>query len=286
MNRLNRQVVKLVHDTVKECSSTANPNFDEICSNLGLDVKVGILPDGTDGIQKGKTIIINSRVQYEMRIRFTQFHELAHYLIENNADLISELHEYTCNQKNGYKDVLETLCNVGAAEFLMPRKEFMKLYQEKGFNVELIRNAADHFKASTIAAAIQLAQVAPNECLSTVWGCGLTPNNAETSDELLFTTENESYNKPKLHVVYSASSPAAANRWLAKYTTFPKDHLINQAFEQGMTLKDECDIHFPGWKERCSCEVLPYKNRVYALFHLTPPPSPGSDQMILFEDFL
>ena len=277
---MKKRVIELVSETVKKYSSHEKPNFDEICSTLGLNVKVKDLPIGTDGLQKDKIIIINSQVQYEERKRFTQFHELTHYLIENDADLYSELLEFTHNQENGCKEQLETLSNIGAAEFLMPRMEFTKLSQEKGFNVELILHAADHFKTSTIAATIQLAEVAPNECIATVWEYGSLPNNNTRLHDSLLDIENESTNKSKLHVIYSTSSPAASHRWLVKYTTFPNDHLINQAFREGKMLKDECYIHFPRWKEQCTCEALPYKNRVYALFHLTAPPSPRQMKLL------
>ena len=97
----------------------------------------------------------------------------------------------------------------------------------------------------------------------------------------LFDTEYCSP-KSKLHVIYSASSPAT-NRWLAKYTIFPDDHLINQAFLQAKMLEDESTIPFPSWKESCTCEALPYKNRVYALFHLSPPPDPNQMTFFLAE---
>ena len=280
MNSLNRHVIKLVRDTVKEYSSSEKPNFDEICSGLGLDVTVAELPTGTDGGQKDKTIIINSRIRNEERKRFTQFHEVTHYLIDEDGHLISELHDLTFSKKDEYHRQLEKFCNIGAAEFLMPSKEFTKLYEEKGFNVQLIPFAAKHFRSSTIAATIQLAQVAPNKCIAVICEKGLIPNDKVSSKAPFLTAENQSRKKPKLHVVYSASSPAASNRWLAKYTVFPDDHIINQAFLQSKMLEGECDIPFPGWQESYPCEALPYKNRVYALFHLSP--LPNSNQMTLF----
>lgn len=281
---LKRHVIELVQETVRKNTSNENYNlFNRICSDLGLDVKEVALPDGIDGMLEGKTILVNSKIRSEDRKRFTIFHEMMHHLINEDGIIISELHDLTINEKDHYGKELERFCNIGAAEFLMPRKEFTKLYQENGFNVELILNAADHFKASTIAATIQLAQVTPNKCIATVWEYGSLSNNRSQLHNSLFTTQNESTNKAKLHVVYSASSPAASHRWLTKYTTFPDDHLINQAFKKNEMLKDECYIHFPRWKEECTCEALPYKNRVYALFHLTPPPS--SDQMQLLNDF-
>ena len=276
MNNLERRVIKLVQEAVDKYALTTIPTFNEICSGLGLDVKEGFLPEGTDGIQKGMTIIINSQIKNEERKRFTQFHEVTHYLIEKDDDLISDLHEYT-TQEDGYERPLEHLCNIGAAEFLMPSKAFSRLYEEKGFNVELIPLAAHYFKSSTIATTIQLAQIAPNQCIASVFEYGLIPKDTIEAQDRFFNTEHRAP-KPKLHVVYSASSPTA-NRWLAKYTIFPDDHLINQAFSQVKMLEGESKIFFPGWQESCTSEALPHKNRVYALFHLTPPPNP--DQLTL-----
>lgn len=275
MNSMKSQVIKLVQNIVQKYSSTKNPNFGEICSRLRLDVIEGVLPDGIDGMHSGNRIIINSQIQNEERKRFTQFHEVAHYLIEEDGDLISKLRKYTCGQEDEYKRSLEVLCNIGAAEFLMPREEFRKLYKAKGFNVELILYAARHFRSSPIATTIQLAQVAPNKCIAVICENGLIPNTPALSQASFFSTGNQYHNKSKLHVIYSASSPAASDRWLAKYTVIPDDHIINQAFWQSKMLEDESEIPFPSWQEPCTCEALPDKNRVYALFHLSPLPDPN-----------
>ncbi len=274
MDRMKRRVIEVVRDVVNKYASTAIPTFDEICSGLELSVIEDALPSGIEGMCVEKTIFINSRTRNEERKRFTQFHEVTHFLLEKDEDLIPELRKCTHSKTDGYKRHLEYLCNIGAAEFLMPSKEFARLYEEKGFNVQLILFAADYFKSSTIAATIQLAQVAPNKCIAVVCENGLIPNDTISSQNSLFTTKNQPYNKPKLYVIYSASSPAA-DRWLAKYTIFSDDHLINQAFLRAETLEGESEIPFPGWTEFCPCEALPYKNRVYALFHLSPLPDPN-----------
>ena len=281
MNRMKRRVIELVRGVVQKHASTTIPTFDEICTGLGLNVVEDSLPNGKEGMYVEKTIFINSQMLNEERKRFTQFHEVVHYLIEKDGDLISELHDYpysTDSMKDEYDKVVEILCNIGAAEFLMPRDEFKKLYTAEGFNVGLILRASDHFKSSTIATTIQLAQIAPNKCITAIFEYGLTPKNTIQSQDSLFNAEH-SLQKPKWHVIYSASSPAA-DRWLAKYTVFPDDHLINQAFLQAKTLEGDSEIPFPGWQESCICEALPYKNRVYALFHLSPLPDPN--QMTLF----
>lgn len=58
MNNMKKHVIKLVRDVVKEHASTEIPVFDEICFGLGLDVKEGPLPPGTDGTHEGSTISI------------------------------------------------------------------------------------------------------------------------------------------------------------------------------------------------------------------------------------
>lgn len=279
MNHMKKQVIELVQDVVNQYSSTTIPTIDEICRGLELDLKEGVLQNGIDGMNTGKTIIINSKVKSEERKRFTLFHEVTHYLIEREGDLISELHEYTFNQEDGFNKPLETLCNIGAAEFMMPSKEFTRLYEKNGLNVQLIPFAAKHFRSSTIAATIQLTQVAPNRCIAVICEKGLISNDKASLNTMLLAPENQSYNEPKLHVVYSASSPSA-NRWLAKYTVFPDDHIVNQAYSQTKILESESEIPFPSWKERCICQALYYRNRIYALFHLTPPPNPNQMSLI------
>ena len=160
----------------------------------------------------------------------------------------------------------------------MPREEFAKLYKEKGFSVELIPFAANYFGSSAIATTVQLAQVAPNSCITAICEYGLLPNETAQSQSDLFDEENRTP-KPKLHVVYSASSPAT-KYWLARGTNIPDAHLINQAFLEAQHLEGESHVPFrSGNQMPCDCEALPDKDRVYVLFHLTPPPNPNPDQL-------
>ena len=274
MDNMKSRVLELVWNTALKFSSIENPNFDEVCSGLGLDVKEGSLPDGIDGGQWGATIIINSQIKNEERKRFTRFHELMHYLIEKDGDLIAKLRKLTCNQKDEYDRQVEILCNIGAAEFLMPSETFTKLYEKEGFNVKLIPFAANYFKSSPIAATIQLAQVAPSKCIIAICERGLGSNET-VSQACLFGGENIAP-KRKLHVIYSAPSPTT-KYWLAKYTEIPGDHLINQAFLQTQPIEARSYIPFrSGKKMPCHCEALADGNRVYVLFHLSAPPTPIS----------
>lgn len=273
------RVITLVREEVRKYASTPIPTFDEIRNGLGLDVKEGKLSPDIDGLLQGHTIVINTRIQYEERKQFTRFHEVTHHLIKEDEELFSTLHDLTWSRNGKFDATLEELCNIGAAEFLMPREEFTKLYKEKRFNVQLIPFASSHFRSSAIATTIQLAVVAPHSCITAVCEYGLMPSKTTASQAHLFGGKHL-LPKPKLHVVYSASSPATKYR-LARYTGIPNDHLINQAFSEGDTLEGDSDVPFPsGNRMPCSCEALPHGNRVYVLFHLTTPPNPNQLELI------
>ena len=279
---INTHVIKLVRDTVRKYASTKIPDFDEICAGLGLVVKEVPLSLEIEGMMiKEGPILINSQIQSKERKQFTQFHEVTHYLINEDGELLSVLHDATWDQKGEYERQIERLCNLGAAEFLMPRKEFTQLYKEKGFNVELIPFAANHFGSSAIATAIQLAQIAPNSCITAICEYGVSLTETGSTQGYLFD-EDDPTPQPKLHVVYSASSPAT-KYWLARNTNIPDDHLIHQAFLKDKFLEGESYVPFrSGNRMPCYCEVLPDKDRVYVLFHLTPRPNPNPNQLNLF----
>ena len=278
---INTHVIRLVRDTVREYASTEIPDFDEICFGLGLDVKeVPLSPERDGMIINQRTILINSSIQSQERKRFTQFHEVMHHLIDEDEELISVLHDATWDQNGEYERQIERLCNIGAAEFLMPREEFTKLYKEKGFNVELIPFAANHFRSSAIATTIQLAQIAPNSCITAICEYGSILHETAPAQKHLFNKEDATP-KTKLHVVYSASSPTM-KYGLARGTNIPDDHLIHQAFLEAQHLEGESYVPFrSGNRLPCYCEALPDtdKNRVYALFHLIRPPNSNPDQL-------
>ena len=278
VHNMRAHVVNLVRDTIRKYCSTEISDFDEICSGLGLDVKEVELDLETDGMRAGRTILINLRIRNEERKQFTRFHEVMHHLIDADGDLNSMLCNPTLKQRNGHNSLLEQLCNIGAAEFLMPREEITRLYEGRGFGVELIPSASRRFGCSAIATTIQLAQVAPHSCITAICEYGLIPN--ETSpDQNSFLEDRDSTLKKKLHVVYSASSPAA-KYWLARYTRIPDDHLINEAFSKAQSFEGESYVPFrSGNQMPCYCEALPDKDRVYVLFHLTPRLNP--DQLSL-----
>lgn len=280
MNNLERHVIRLVRDIVLKYASSSIPKVDDICNGLGIEIKEDLIQDGRDGMYFDNTIIINSKILSKERKRFTIFHEVMHYFFETDADLISELHELTDIQIDEHNRQIELYCNIGAAEFLMPREELRNLYEEKGFNVELILYAAKLFKSSTIAATIQLVQVAPNQCITAI--CEFMQDKTTLMQSQIINQKEKSRRR-KLRVTYAASSPNV-KYILAKNTVIPVDHLIYDAFEQDNLVEGKGYVPFrSGKKMPCYCEALADGNRVYVIFHLSPPTSTNKMQMNLFD---
>ena len=190
VNDMETRVIKLVRNAVGKYTSAKHSSFDRICTGLGLDLKEGWLPLKIDGILEGRTILINTRIRNEERKQFTRFHEITHHLINEDEELIDMLHEMPWSQNDEYEKQLERLCNIGAAEFLMPCEEFTELYKEQGFNVRLIPFAANYFESSVIATTIQLAQVAPNSCITAICEYGLMSNETALSQSHFLDGKN------------------------------------------------------------------------------------------------
>ena len=280
MNSVQKQIIQVVCNTVNTYSSTPIPTIDEICDGLGLEIREDTITDGRDGMIVDKTnIIINSKIRYEERKRFTIFHEIMHYLIDNDEDLISILNEYTLSQDGEYNRQEEIFANIGAAEFLMPSEKFRELYIKRGLSVELIPFAAQKFESSVIAATIQLAQVAPNKCITAI--CEAPYN--DSSEQPKFIAGNGKEKRQKLLVTYAAASSTMKYK-LARDTIIPIDHLIYDSFLKDSPVMGKSYIPFRSGKNMpCTCEALTDGDRVIVIFHLNSPPTPHSaKQMNLF----
>ncbi len=125
--------------------------------------------DGRDGLlDPSSRTILTAAEQPAARQRFTLAHEVMHYLIEQDADLLSDLHE--AYQGPALERALERLCNLGAAEMLLPRAAVARALKEAGPNPRLLWELAARFGVSEPAAAVALAGALGPDALAAVFG--------------------------------------------------------------------------------------------------------------------
>ena len=165
---------------------------------IGLGLRRGRLKCGTDGALWGKTMVVSADIEMQSRYEYTIFHEIIHHLLEEDegSDLIDYLTEVHHNDPAAYDRAIERCCQIGAAEFMIPRAQARAIIADEGFSVDLVEKLAGLNGASIAAAAVQLAILAPVDCyvvvcvhgISPIWphNLGLHVEQARRRDEMLF----------------------------------------------------------------------------------------------------
>src|SRR6266702_1482028 len=114
------------------------PEPEFLCEQLGSRVQYGSVGLGREGAAFAEAILLDPTAEVPARRRFTFYHEIVNHLLRDDA---VELYSIISDQYESdelLNSLSERLCNVGAAEFLLPRETVRSLYQEEGFSVALI----------------------------------------------------------------------------------------------------------------------------------------------------
>jgi Zn-dependent peptidase ImmA (M78 family) len=113
---------------------------------------------------KGKHVIIVNGNHREERQRFTVLHEIAHIVLE----LPSQHHgpKLTTGDlmRYGRRPLEEMLCDVFAAECLLPYDLFNKDVGDVDISLDAVKTLADRYKASLTATGSRYAVSAPEPC--------------------------------------------------------------------------------------------------------------------------
>src|SRR5215218_10668200 len=161
---LDQKIVDLVVRARDEYGIPEGCKGEVACAKLGLELRRAPLQVGTDGMLAGERIILEQDVRWTTRLEFTIYHEITHYLLDKDGEIIEHFTELLRNDDGAYKREIERCCHKGAAEFLMPRARVAELIRTEGFSVDLIEGIAARHGASLIASALQLAHCAPADC--------------------------------------------------------------------------------------------------------------------------
>lgn len=139
---LKQQMRKLAYDYTRNLS-----NLDAHSLIQGLqDTRLEFLPLGDrEGMYDPvhRMIIINSSVQ-PTRQRFTLAHEISHALLYQDEDLLCDLHDFFEGER--LEQVIEVLCNVGAAAILVRPEllsELISSFGHSGRTLALLMKRAD-----------------------------------------------------------------------------------------------------------------------------------------------
>jgi Zn-dependent peptidase ImmA (M78 family) len=272
-NDLVRQAIELAAHTRRqiEAAGIHITDFEGIARRFRLTIAFIERPEGEDGayLDDIRQIVISTKVKNEERINFTFLHELMHARIQDDPDLLSACHDVP----GGFSDdLIEKLCNKGAAEMLMPSE----VVRQHGCSVALIPALCEQFSASSLAVAFQMINCA-DDVRYLVIAELRTVVVAAAMPMVLEVIHGE-----RLVVVYGAKSPAA------KYPIRRNRHLrlghgLYHAVERpGILLKMEADVPIGDNPWPLPCECLYFRQKVFAIFHDPSRNAISPDQMKMF----
>lgn len=211
---------------------------ERLATGIGATLSYGKMPDGKFGaFVPEKNHILIDQESPPKRQRFTLAHEVMHYLIQNDDDLLSDLHEEYEGDKLEVE--LENLCNLGAAEMLLPGNVVDAAIEKKGQHPKLIPELAELHQVSEEVVIIALAERGPTPSIVLMAG-----------------------SKP-LRVYFSAKHPRIFDR-VSRGTGFRRDDPLVVAFETGLPQKTKTTL--PNHAVLYSLEAYPKGGRVYAVY--------------------
>jgi hypothetical protein len=245
------------------------PESEQLCEQLGIRVQYGTIGLGREGAAFADAILLDPAAGVPARRRFTFYHEIVHHLLrEHTVELYSIISDqYESDEL--LTSISERLCNIGAAEFLLPRETVRSLYQEEGFSVALIAVLSHPESVSRVAACAQLTFCAPHSCIAVV--CRQhRPTSTPPAHECI-----------KIDAAFRSSKmkyPCAVG------TEIASNHFLAQAFHTapGGRIQGIAPIPFKsGHRWEVACEALRLGSQVFAFFHVDEPPTSERDQLRL-----
>ncbi len=269
---LDTMVEEMVQNFLKNNFSNY-PTCDQILDKLDLKITEASPfkkdQDAFFDIVNG-IIVLNNKITYQPRKTFTIFHEITHKLIADNEEISKYLTELFLN-KPSYQshDYTELLCNIGAAEFLIPSSTIKDDFVNNGFSISSFQFLKNKYNASAQAFVIKFARSSPVDCvcLSCIYEDIEEPPNEEQNKLI----EIEEKITPKCHIEFWSKSKNF-KYLLKKNTIIPNDHLIKFCLDSKQTLSDKTFFPFAsGKKMPCYGECFYENGRIFSILYKDDP---------------
>ena len=127
-------------------------------------------------LRKGDGYVIEVNTNHHpARQNFSCAHEIGHTFLHEldrllNDQLLSlDNDEFRGTNPNNISKAKERLCNIAAAELLMPESVFRKYLSRFGVSANSIERLAYTFRVSIPTAAIRIAEVSIEPCIAIIW---------------------------------------------------------------------------------------------------------------------
>ena len=102
------------------------------------------------------TILLNSQIENERRLRFTYAHELGHFMCHRH---LRDCFEDDAASLNNFKDEIELEANCFASWLLMPANIVREEFADIGWNTDTLREIGNRFECSLQATALRFVKL-------------------------------------------------------------------------------------------------------------------------------
>lgn len=250
---------------------------EALCKALDIHVEYGSIGLGREGAAFADAIKLDPTAGVPARRTFTFYHEIVHHLLRRHDELYSIISDQY-ETDDSFRTIQELLCNVGAAEFLLPRAVVQAAYREHGFSVDLITRLSQRGVVSRVAASAQLAFCAPHACIGVVCWRESTPLPVGdlVADVAMSTAA---------HTVISVAFSSNTMKYsCASGTVVSGDHFLSQMFREDEDVRRVAKAPIPfrsGQRWSVDCEGIRLGEQVFAFFHQGAAPTSERNQLRL-----
>lgn len=243
---------------LKDAGVTTVPvDVEVLASFLGFQVSRTELAKGEAGCtvkRREKISIWVNQDDSPLRQRFTILHEIAHHVLELESKHGEKVPSDELERFTG-RPPEEVLCDIFAAECLVPWGVIQPLAEEKDFTLEYLAELAEQFQASRSCVASRFAQA--------------------SGAHLAFVVAEEGV------VKYSVTSKALkeARVWISRGISLPKGSAAAKAFKSGFSGLYEADTEGLDWSN--SDDASRFACYEQATFHA---PTKQTQSILIFEE--
>jgi Zn-dependent peptidase ImmA (M78 family) len=224
-----------------------------------------------------KIVFLSSGTRPE-RQRFTMAHEVTHALILADEDLLSDLHD--AYEGDELEANLETLCNVGASEILVPLAQLEPLLARVGRGARAVAKISTEFHVSRSAACVTLAEHLDTSAIVAVLRAKGKPASRSRGrlsaleiDGLTTYEIGQGSRSGSQHLEVEFSTRTEAMKYpLVTGTPIPPEHTAFKAYESGLPLEESSFIPFRSGKQMpATVDAYPEGGVVFAVFTAIKP---------------
>ena len=192
------------------------------------------------------------------RKNFSIAHEIGHILMPDyRENPIEKFDAFVMEWHDEHEE--EFLCDIIAAEILLPRRQIRSRLAENGLNIEQLHDLAEEFDASIEATAVTLVRAGLGDIAVIVWEPGYNKRDAVSAQSLsLFEDEPTlATAKKKFRVKFALGHGSMSQFFFPKNKSVADDSLVVQAAHRLHHGDEPCSrgimtlVHGRGEQEFC-----------------------------------